>query len=237
MAKRTLNALAKIIARRVDKDDADTVFVAFAEECLVLALQEIDAEVPWARWLMDEASLNPTVSGTQYIVMPADMDIDALTSITDRSNSNRKVRRITPEEADEIDPGRDDTGDEILWWYQRVETTSPTYEDRIYFLNRPDSADTLSAIFGTLVPVPASGSASVLPEKYEPFWIEGGIKNLPPRVKVEPIHESRFQKGLAIIRRDANKTPGDSAGLASHRSRYGRGTFGPSFPANYDVTP
>lgn len=238
MAKRTLNTLAKLIARRVDKDDADTTFVSFAEECLVLALQEIDAEVPWARWLMDEVSLNPTVSGTQYIVMPSDLDIDGLTSITDRANSNRKVRRITPEEADEIDPGRDLTGDEIIWWYQRVETTSPTFEDRIYFLNRPDSADTLSAIFGTLVPVPTTGIASVLPEKYEPYWIEGGLKNLFPRIAVNvQLHESRFQKGLAIIRRDANKTPGESTVMSSHRPSQSGSVHGPSFPSNYDVSP
>lgn len=225
-----------MIARRVDKDDTDATFVAFAEECLVLALQEIDSEVPWARWLMDEASLTATVASTQYIVMPTDMDIDSFISITDRANSNRRIRRISPDEADDIDPGRDLTGDEILWWYQRVETVSPAFEDRIYFLNRPDSADTLSAIFGTLVPVPTTAIASILPEKYEPIWIEGGIKNLYPRVKVDvKIHEARFLKGLSIIKRDANKTPGDSTTMASHRPLTGLGVRGASFPANFDT--
>lgn len=226
------------MARRVDKDDADTTFVSFAEECLVLALQEINAFVPWVRWLMDEASLTATVSGTQYIAMPSDMDLDSFISITDRANADRKLIRIEPEDADRIDPGRDLTGDEIFWWYQRVETSSPTYEDRIYFLYRPDSADTLSAIFGTLVPVPASGSSSVLPEKYEPFWIEGGIKNLFPRIQVDvKLHEGRFKEGLQVIKRDADRNPGGSDVMASHRPRIGGGVQGAAFPSNFDVLP
>lgn len=241
MAKRTLAAMADLIEDRVDKDRADVTFDNFVQDMLVLTLQEINAEVPWSRWLMDEASLTATVNGTQYIVMPSDLDIDSLISITDRANSNRKVRRISAQDADNIDPGRDMTGDEILWWYQRVETTSPTFEDRIYFLNRPDSADTLSAIFGTTVPVPTSNITSVLPEKYEVFWMAGALEKVYDRIDPSNPEKDRqrryFERGLAIMRRDANSAPDESSSLASHRpNSNGLGVQGAQFPSNFDVT-
>ena len=241
MAKRTRAVLADYIEDRVDKDQADTTFDSFVQNMLDLTFQEIASHVPWTGWLLDEASLTATVSGTQYIVMPTDMDINSLISITDRANSNRKVRRITPEEADLIDPGRDQTGDEILWWYQRVETTSPTFEDRIYFLNRPDSADTLSAIFGTIPPIPVAGTNNfILPEKYEWILLEGALVKVwdrldPDNAGRSSSHKARFDEGLAIIIRDAN-SPREESGLHGHRPmRNVSGVHGASFPANYDV--
>lgn len=241
MAKRTLNTLADIVEDRCDKSQSDTTFDTFVKDCLNLTIQEIASYVPWTQWLLDEASLTATVSGTQYIVMPSDMDIHSLISITDRSNANRKVRRITPQEADEIDPGRDLTGDEILWWYQRVETTPPTFEDRIYFLNQPDSADTLSAIFGTFPPTVSTGTSSfILPEKYEWILIEGALskawERLAPELTIADRHRKRFEAGLQIIIRDAN-SPLEESGLHGHRPlRNTSGVVGPAFPSNFDVT-
>jgi len=241
MAKRSLNTLADLIENRCDKDQADVSFDAFVKECLNLTVQEIASHAPWHQWLMDEASLTVTVAGTQYIVMPADMDIHSLISITDRTN-NRKVRRITPEEADLIDPGRDLSGDEILWWYQRVETTSPTFEDRIYFIGTPDSVDTLSAIFGTFPPQVTTGTASfILPEKYEWILIEGALEKVwdrldPDNVSRSDRHRQRFQEGLKIIVRDAN-SPREESGLHGNRPlRNTSGVHGPSFPANFDIS-
>lgn len=241
MAKRTLNALADLIEDRCDKDQADTTFDNFVKDSLNLTFQEIASHVPWTQWLLDEVSLTATVSGTQYIVMPSDMDIHSLISITDRTN-NRKVRRITPEEADEIDPGRDLAGDEILWWYQRVETTSPTFEDRIYFLNQPDSADTLTAIFGTIPPTVSSGTSSfILPEKYEWVLIEGTLAKVWDRLDPDnptrsDRHQQRFDIGLGIIVRDSNSAREES-GLHGHRPlRNVSGVYGASFPANFDVS-
>ena len=242
MAKRSLNTLADIVEDRCDKSQSDTTFDNFVKDCLNLTVQEIASHVPWTQWLLDEASLTATVDGTQYIVMPSDMDIHSFISITDRSNANRKVRRITPAEADQIDPGRDLTGDEILWWYQRVETTSPTFEDRIYFLNRPDSADTLSAIFGTFPPTVSTGTASfILPEKYEWILIEGALskawERLAPELPIADRHRKRFEAGLQIIVRDSN-SPLEESGLQGHRPlRNVSGVIGPSFPANFDITP
>lgn len=241
MAKRTLNALADFIEDRCDKDQADVTFDSYVKDCLNLTFQEMASHVPWAIWLLDEVSLTATTSGVQYVVMPSDMDIDSLISITDRVN-NRKVRRITPQEADLIDPGRDLAGDEILWWYQRVETTSPAFEDRIYFLGKPDSADTLSAIFGTIPPTVSTGSSSfILPEKYEYILIEGTLEKVwdrldPDNASRSDRHRTRFEGGLAIIIRDAN-SPKEESGLHGHRPlRNVSGINGASFPSNFDVS-
>lgn len=240
MAKRTLGTIANLIIDLVDKDTADSTFKTFVENMLVLTLQEINAEVPWARWLEDEASLTATVSGTQYIVAPTDIDIDSLMSIRDETN-NRKIRRISREEADLIDPGRDLAGDEILWWYQRVETTSPAYEDRIYFLYRPDSADTLKAMFGTLVPVPTTASTSVLPEKYEPYWIHGALAKVwqrldPENISIINLNQNNFNRGISVIKRDANQSPGESNALHGHRPQADSGVAGANWPANFDIS-
>ena len=239
MAKRTRAALADLIEDRCDKDQADTTFDTFVQNSLDLTLQEIASHVPWVQWLLDETTM-ATTSGVQYVTIPSDMDIHSLVSITDRTN-NRKVRRITPEEADEIDPGRDLTGDEILWWYQRVETGAGEFEDRIYFLNRPDSVDTLTAIFGILPPLPASTETYVLPEKYEWILIEGALAKVWDRLDPDnparsDRHQTRFDGGLAIITRDAN-SPREESGLHGHRPlRNVSGISGASFPANFDVT-
>ena len=238
MAKRSLNVLADFIEDRCDKDQADTTFDTFVKDCLNLTIQEIASWVPWAKWLMDEVSLTATSSGTQYVVMPTDLDIDSWISITDRT-VNRKVRRITAAEADEIDPGRDLTGDEIVWWYQRVETSSPTFEDRIYFLHRPDSTDTLSAIFGTFPPTVSTGTSSfILPEKYEWILIEGALSKvwdrLDPDSNRSEKHEQKFMSGKAIIERDANQITEES-NLYGHRPRSNAGVAGPSFPADFNI--
>lgn len=239
MAKRSLNTLADHIEDRIDRSQSDTTLDTFVKDCLNLTMQEMASYFPWMKWLMDEVSLTATVSGTQYIVMPSDLDIDSFISITDRTN-NRKVRRISPQEADEIDPGRDLTGDEIVWWYQRVETTSPAFEDRIYFLHRPDSADTLSAIFGTLPPTVSTGTASfILPEKYEWILIEGSLSKVwdrldPDNPSRKAVHESAYQRGIEILKRDANQI-NEETNMYSHRPRTNSGISGPSFPADYNV--
>ena len=242
MAKRTIGAIADLIEDRVDKDRADTTFDQFVIDMLNLTLQEMSAEVPHSRWLMDETTLTATVSGTQYIVMPTDLDIDSLISMRDPTNSNRKIVRIDAQDSDLIDPGRDLTGDEIFWWYQRVETTGTTFEDRIYFLNRPDSADTLTAIFGILVPTGLTGtSTAVLPEKYEPILMEGTLVKVwerldPENTNMITLHKSAFERGLLLIEKDADSTPGASSNLAYHRPfRSGLSVTGAAFPANYDV--
>lgn len=240
MAKRTLAGIADLVEDRLDKDRNDTVFDAFVQDMCVLTFQEMTAEVPWARWLLDEVSLNPTVSGTQYIVMPSDMDIDSLISITDRTNTQRRVTRITPQDADLIDPGRTRTGDEILWWYQRVETGAGTWEDRIYFFNQPDSADTLKAIFGTLAFQPSASQSFPLPEKYEPILMEGAISKCYDRLDAtspaKDKAEAKFQKGLLLIKRDANRAIEESP-MASHRPiKNAFGIQGAQFPSNFDVS-
>lgn len=242
MARRTLATLADIIEDRFDKDQADTTFDAFVQSMLNLTMQEIASEIPWARWLMDEASLTATVSGTQYIVMPTDMDIDSMVSIRDETN-NRKVIRISPEMADQIDPGRDLTGDEIFWWYQRVETTGSAYEDRIYFLYEPDSADTLTVWYG-IIGVTVSSGSLILPEKWEWVLIEGAMEKCwdrvdPTNTAAKRLCRETFERGRALIRQAANTAPGESQVMQNHRPFMNRttGVHGPSYPANFDITP
>lgn len=246
MAKRTLAVLADLIEDRVDRSQDDTTFDTFVQAMLNLTLQEIHSFVPYARWLLDEVALTATVSGTQYIVAPSDMDFDSLIMIRDET-TNRRVRRIAPQEAEEIDPGRDLTGDEIIWWYQRVETAGSgsggaTAEDRIYFLYRPDSADTLRAIFGINSITITSAQTGNLPEKYEWILLEGALAKVWERLDPEnsnskQLHQDAFERGLGIIKRDADSTAGESSALYSHRPlRQSAGVAGASFPSNFDVS-
>ena len=241
MAKRTIGAIADLIEDRLDKDRADVTFDTFVFDMLNLTLQEMSSYVPYARWLMDEVSLTATVSGTQYIVMPTDMDIDSLIYIRD-TTTNKRVRRVSPMEAETIDPGRDLTGDEMVWWYQRVETTSPPFEDRIYFLDRPDSADTLTAIFGILVPVASTAATQlILPEKYEWILMEGAMAKIRERMDSENIaliqmHEANYKRGIKLLILDADNQPSHDIVMASHRPVYGSGISGASFPSDYDIT-
>lgn len=231
--RRTRNALALLVCDMVDKDRNDTTFVAFVENMLLLTHSEIVTIAPHARWLQNEASLTATTSGTQYVAVPSDFDIDSLISIRDEV-TNKRVRRISQEEADAIDPGRDMTGDEILWWFQKVGT-----DERIYFLNRPDSADTLKIIFGVNPTDPATGASFYLPAKYEPYLIAGTLikvwERLDPQQSTAK-HEKFYSTGLQIIKRDANSSPAESTGMASHRpGRRDAGVQGASFPSNFDI--
>lgn len=232
MAKRTLNALALLITKRVDKNTSDSTFVSFVEDMLTLTLQEIIAAVPNARWLRDEDTLT-TASGTQYVTLPSDMDVDAIASLRDETN-NRPLVRISAEKADQIDPGRDLTGDEILWWHQRVGT-----EDRIYFLNQPDSIDSIKAVFGNVITDPTTGQTCALPAKYEYGWIEGTLPKLTPRIKGIDValHEGKFRDFIEnVVKRDSNATPGESNVMISHRPFQANGPYGPSFPADFDIS-
>ena len=223
--------MALLITKRVDKNTSDTTFITFVEDMLKVTLQEIISFCPYARWLLDEDSLT-TTSGQQYVSLPSDMDIDSLVLLRDETN-NRPLVRIDPSTGDAIDPGRDLTGDEILWWPQTVAGA-----DRIYFLHRPDSVDTLKAIFGNIVTDPASGATSALPAKYEYGWIEGTIPKLSPRIKGIDVsmHERKFQDFLKNrVQRDADSSPGESNVMISHRPRNGAGVHGPSFPADFDI--
>lgn len=236
MARKTIAAIADLIEHMVDKDTADTAFDSFVQEMINLSIQEIISQVPHARWLLDEDSVS-TTSGTNYVTLPTDMDIDMFRTMRDETG-NRKVRRISPEDADMIDPGRDLTGDEILWWHQRVGGT-----DRIYFLYEPDSTDTLKLIFGNLVDDMASGSTCPVPAKYEWVIINMTLLKIKPRVGRPdlfdwPLIASLADRGLQTIIRDANKSPGQFEALASHRPRRTRDdNLGAQWPSNFDVTP
>jgi hypothetical protein len=218
----------------VDKSQLDTTFVAFAENMLLLTHNEIVAEVPQARWLQNETTLAATVAGTQYVAVPSDFDIDSLVSIRDEV-TNKRLRKISPEIADTIDPGRDITGDEILWWYQKVGTN-----ERIYFLNRPDSVDTLTIIFGTNPSDPATNGNFMLPAKYEPYLISGALVKVWGRVDAgyNANHlEKHFERGLAVIRKDANSDAGEETGMSNHRpTKQDAGVQGASFPSNFDIS-
>lgn len=232
MAKRTLGALADLIEDRVDKPREDATFNTFVENMLVLTLQEIIAEVPYARWLFEEHSITQ-VADQQYVVLPSTLDIDAIVSMRDDTN-NRKVTRISAEDADRIDPGRDLSGKSIFWWFQRVGG-----EDRLYFLFKPDATDSLTLISGELITDPTSNQTTVLPAKYESWWMEGAMAKLHPRIEVDvTVHRSIFNHGLSVIKKHANSDPGSTTGLLSHRRRVGTtGVQGLSFPSNFDILP
>lgn len=231
MAKRTLNAIALLITKRVDKSSSDTQFITFVEDMLTLTLQEIISVVPHARWLLDEDSVT-TAASTQYVAIPSDMDIDAIISARDETN-NRPLIRIAPEDADSIDPGRDLTGDEIVYWFQRVAGV-----DRLYFLAQPDSVDTLKFIFGNTVTDPTTSQTTALPAKYEYGWIEGTMPKLAPRIQGLDVrlHQANFEKFLDVVKRDANTAPSESQIMASHRPSDVKSTVGPSWPADFDIT-
>lgn len=231
MARRTIDKLADAIEDRVDKDQADTVFDAFVKDQLNITMQEIVSLVPQVQWILDEDSVS-SVADQQYVVLPSDMDPDAFVSMRTEGTPN-KVRRISIQEADSIDPGRDLGGDEILWWFQRVAGA-----DRIYFLHKPDSVDTIKIIFGNVISDTATGSSFDLPAKYEWVLIEGTISKLSPRIKVNVAqHTAQFEKGMLIIERDANKLAGEESALAGHRPDFSSGIHGPSFPADFDILP
>ena len=247
MAKRTYGAKANLIIDRCDKSRDDTTFKNFVLDCLYLTLQEIIMAVPYARWLMDEVSLTVT-SGQQYIDITASgIDPDNIVDIRDETN-NFQSRRITPEEAGLIDPGRDSTGLEFLWWVQTVWAATET--TRIYFLDRPDAAGTLKVICGRPNADPTSTTSSVLPAKYESVEIDGALAKVWERIDPNsPLSDKYYQRflggytdggeptGMVAIIMDAKKARGQQDALASHRPHQGGSDFGPRFPANFDINP
>jgi len=250
MAKRTYSTKANLIIDRCDKDRNDVTFKNFVLDCLYLTLQEIIAAVPYARWLMDEISIT-TASGTQYVdITTSGIDVDSIVDIRDETN-NFSSRRITPEEAGLIDPGRDLAGDEFLWWIQTVWSGTPSVEStRIYFLNRPDSTDTLKVICAKQITDPVAGETSVLPAKYESVEMDGALakvwERLDPESRMSDKYLQRFlggyntagePSGMCLIIRDAKKARGQQDALAYHRPRTGTSDFGPRFPANFDINP
>lgn len=251
MAKRTYQAKAYLICDRCDKSRTDTTFYNFVLDCLYLTLQEIITAVPYARWLMNEVSLS-TTSGTQYVdITSSGIDPDNIVDIRDETN-NFQSRRITPEEAGLIDPGRDLSGDEFLWWIQTVWAGSPTEAEqtRIYFINKPDSTDTLKVICGKPATDPTAATTSVLPAKYEAIEIDGALskvwERIDPMSGMSDKYMQRFlggyndageATGICAIIRDAKKARGQMDSLATHRPRTGGTDFGPRFPANFDINP
>lgn len=251
MAKRTYGAKANIIVDRCDKSRDDTTFVNFVLDCLYLTLQEIITAVPYARWLMDEVSLS-TASGTQYIdITSSGIDPDNIVDIRDETN-NFQSRRITPEEAGLIDPGRDLSGNEFLWWIQTVWAGAPTAAEqtRIYFINKPDSIDALIVICGRPNNDPTSATTSVLPAKYENIEIDGALSKVWERIDPDSQKSENYYRrflggyneggeatGMCAIIRDAKKARGQQDALASHRPRTGTSDFGPRFPADFDINP
>lgn len=233
MARRTLAAMADLIEDMVDKPRADTTFDNFCQDMLVVTLQEIISQVPHARWLLEEFSITATAA-TQFVAVPTDFDPEGVISLRDNTN-NRQTVRISPDEADLIDPGRDLTGDVLFWWFQRVGGA-----DRLYFLPRPDAADSLSLICGEVITDPTSAQTTALPAKYEWVWLHGALIKVWERLDPEhdtSIHQNLYKSGMDVILRDANKAPGASDSLAYHRPRHESGIRGPSFPADYDILP
>lgn len=246
MAKRTYQAKAYLVCDRCDKARTDTTFYNFVLDSLYLTLQEIIQAVPNARWLMTENTLT-TVSGTQYVTIPTDMDVDSIVSIRDETNNFRSIR-ISPEDAENIDPGRDMAGDEWMWWVQRVNVTGTNY-DRIYFINKPDSVDSLIVMHGQMITDPTPATSSVLPAKYENIEIDGALSKVWERLDSDsPLSDKYYQRfiggigemgvatGLQRIIQDARKSDGQSDALYGHRPGTDR-PFGPSWPADYNILP
>jgi len=232
MAKRTLQALADLIEDRVDKSRDDVTFNTFVEDMLNLTLQEIISEIPQARWLLEEHSITLTAD-QQFVTLPSDMDLEGIRTLRDDTN-NRQVTRVDPDDGDRIDPGRDLTGTVLIWWFQRIAGV-----DRMYFLPRPAEGDALTMISGELITDPTSAQTTVLPAKYESWWIEGAMAKLSPRIDVNvELHRALFDRGLVIMKKDSNTNPGSKVVMASHRRRLGStGVDGARFPSNFDVLP
>ena len=234
MAKRSLEAMADLIEDMVDKSQSDSTFDGFVQNMLVLTLQEIISEVPYARWLLEEHSITLTAD-QQYVTAPTDMDIDAIVTLRDDTNNTRTMR-ITPDIADAIDPGRDLSGPAILWWTQRVGGA-----DRIYFINKPDATDSLTLISGEIITDPTSAQTTALPAKYEWVWIAMTMPKIWERL--DATHDTRkWEKtgirGMTVITRDANSLPAGSEVIVSHRPGQGDHlVHGASFPSNFDVSP
>lgn len=251
MAKRTYQAKAYLICDRCDKSRNDTTFYNFVLDSLRLTLQEIITAVPYAIWLQNEVSLT-TVAAQQYVdITSSGIDPDNIVDIRDETN-NFQSRRISPEEAGLIDPGRDLTGNEFLWWIQTVWAGTPTATEqtRIYFINKPDSVDTLKVICGRKNDDPAATETSVLPAKYESIEIDGALskvwERIDPDSQLSDKYTQRFMggynaggeaSGMVAIIRDAKKTRGQMDSLVSHRPRSGGTDFGPRFPADFDINP
>lgn len=245
MAKRTYQQKAYLVIDRCDKSRTDSTFYNFVLDCLYLTLQEIITAVPYALWLQNEVSIT-TAASTQYVdITSSGIDPDNIVDIRDETN-NFQSRRITPEEAGLIDPGRDLSGDEFLWWLQTVSGTT-----RIYFINKPDSVDTLKVICGAPVTDPTGATTSVLPAKYESIEIDGALAKVWERIDPASPLSAKYMAqyaggynsageatGLIAIIRDAKRGRGQQDCLASHRPRTG-GTsdFGPRFPADFDINP
>ena len=242
MAKRTLNAVAKLIADRMDISRDDVSAITFIENMLVVTLQEIVATVPYAQWLLDQDTIS-TVASQPYATLTADLDIDSIINIIDTTN-NYALTKITPEEANLLDPGRDLTGYPRMWWHQIVSTGAGS--DRIYFEPIPDAVYTLTAMFGNLVDDIASTGTSALPAKYEGIWMDLTIAKVYERFnpefdtsRIEARGQGGFNSageptGLARIIWDAKRAR-PSGSLADHRPNKAGLLEMPSFPADYNI--
>lgn len=234
--------MALIMCDRLDKDRSDTTFVSFCENMLVLTLQEIIAQVPYADWLTDEQSVL-TVAGQQWSTSPTSMDIDNVVTIRNETN-NIQLRRITPEEADLIDPRRALQGLPNLWWHQIVGGA-----DRLYWMPQPDVIYTHKMILSDLVTDPTTGQSCVLPAKYESIWMDGALIKTWERIdsdydtsKIEIRYRGGYNEagepsGVCRIIHDAKNKRGENSTMASHRPNRGNPDFAPRFPAEFDITP
>ena len=84
----------------------------------------------------------------------------------------------------------------------------------------------------------------ILPEKWEWVLIEGAMEKCWDRVDPTNTAEKKlcretFERGRALIRQAANTAPGESQVMQNHRPFMNRtsGVHGPSYPANFDITP
>lgn len=242
MAKRTLNQLALVLIDRVDKSRTDTTFVSFCESMLVITLQEIIAQVPFAEWLMDELSVS-TTAAQQYATVPNSFDVNNVLTIRNETN-NTNLSRITPEDADRIDPKRALQGLPYMWWYQVVGGV-----ERIYFMPQPDAIYAHKIICSDLITDPTTAQTCVLPAKYESIWMDGALVKIWERL--DPEHDTsaiqaRFEggynkageaTGVCRIVKDAKNKRGENSVMVNHRPTRSTPDFSPRFPADFDITP
>lgn len=135
MAKRTYQEKAYLICDRCDKARTDTTFYNFVLDSLRLTLQDIIATAPYSRWLMNEVPIYLNADKQYINITDEGIDPDSIIGIRDEENNYKSIR-ISPQDADNVDPGRDMEGNEWLWWIQTVHEGSE--ETRLYFLNRPE---------------------------------------------------------------------------------------------------
>lgn len=242
MAKRTLNQIALLLIDRVDKSRTDATLVSYCESMVAITLQEILAQVTYAEWLGDEQSV-VTAASTQYSATPATLDVDNIVSVRNETN-NIDLLRITPEDADRIDPKRTLQGLPYMWWHEIVGGV-----DRLYWMPQPDAIYTHKIICSDLVTDPTTGQTTVFPAKYESILMDGALVKIWERLdpdhdtsKIQARYEGGYNQageafGVCRIIKDAKNKRGENSVMTSHRPTRSTPDFAPRFPSDFDITP